>query len=513
MRNEKYVKQSKRLSAGILDSNVEYPEIYLDCHSGHIVLMEFERLIEIADQLSPTLLQEYRGQVEADISKEVSAWATTELIVAKSAWVTTNMLLIGFTNLMVQHEFANRIRRLAELLGRSRTFPGDRSQRCEDCSISRIKINYVSVTRPRLLPVTEMSKILLNKLQMEKVKTWRLSHNFAYGKPSEQWVPVSAINTGMNVGGQQDGVLPNYGEAAKQALRRVFRDLKLSLRVIPTINPITQEWVSVCVKGVTSEAFFDAYDRSCNEDFPTICRQLDMAWEMDVALIHQALHELKHAERGIGPTTNGFVIPVRVPVSFDSLLNWSYFRQDLEKVLRSYSRRFTQRLVLVIKSLDSLHDQLSPANVKRLAQWMPELNAQFGITFMAHFAKPELFRPHGFHACLPFVGYEFSDEHQHSRLHDAIQAAIARTSSEPESVPVTLDASFSEEAIETAKRSGTVFVDNVIAGEPEGLQLRTLLLLANQIGARNSDHEVIDARSLFCCDENRATKAMNDKRG
>lgn len=484
----------------VLDSSADCADIYLDSHAGHILLLEFENVAHLLSQTSGELLQHFQRQVNDDLADEVSRWSTSEIHVVKASWVARGLLLIGITQRLADAEFKEKVNRLVHELGRPRTFEDATAHHGSgELSLSRIKVLFGTVTEPKLVPQHELSKILINQIQTQKLKSFRGAMVQTDRQISARWTPASEVHPSpANIQASQgETSVTRHQETTRQALRGHFKKRDLDLRVQPTVNPMTKAWESLAIKTAAIKGTLHKNKAATTSVLKDICDQLDMTWEMEAAVLDQTLHEMQALESAHANTGTSQLLPIKVPVSLESALNWTYFANDLEGILEQYETSLTSRLILMLKSLDDTNTELTPARAKRLSEWMTVINEKYGITVTAHVCDLDSFNPEGLHQWLPIIGLEFSDYSANPTLHSVVRSLMIDRKGQNSSLPFTLDTSFSDAAIKIAIENGVEFIEEELNGEPYGLQLKTALPLAPRSLVNEHQTQIIDARNRF----------------
>lgn len=500
VKSNQFEKTEADFTLGIIDTNVDSVDIHLECNSGHLAIFEFEGLMKLSVQYDSVFIDTFQQRVTQDMAEAIHSWGDGGVMTAKSCWVGRSLLLVGFPQSMEKEVFDRRISTLALALGKPRNLGHvDSDDPSSDLRLSRVNVICSGLTRPKLVSHVEMSTALINKLQEQKLRNLRGAVEFADGKPSARWYYASALAANVNVGSEGDShtTSRSYVETTRRALRKQFTEGNLDLRAVPTVNPVTGCWVSLSVWSSGLNESLESSEIRNGDTLSAVCKELAMGWELEAATINQTLCELSDSASDGRHTETGGTFPIKLPVSLESLLNWSYFKDDLEGALKGFDYQVTNRLILIIDSLDDSKVEISAAQMKRLAEWMPRLTEVYGIEFMAHFNNLDAFNPKGLHNWLPISGIVFSDTSSSPALHNIIHAMMRQDERTDPPIPLTLDATFSENARRVASEIGVEFIEEPFNGEPKGLQLKTALPLAHGLSLNSTRHRVIDARSRF----------------
>lgn len=491
----------KGSTLGILETDASSVDIQLECNNGHIALIEIEGLPSFFNAHPGSVVNAYRQSLMNDIGKTIESWHDASLISVKCGWVGKKLLLVGFPNLMADAVFRARIGTLISEMSKPKMLlVSENSGAGSQVQTSRMKVNFSYVTRPKLVGHTELSSILINRLQSQRMKQFRGAVEVSDGKPSARWSDASALSPGLNIDdhGDEETIANSFNEVTRQTIRQQIKDRRLDLRVTPTANPVTGSWISLSmrVNGL-------ADDQRNNEIrnasmLGVICKEMGMEWELEVGAIYQALHEIQEVFNETPMGQHDFICPVKAGVSLQSAINLCYYPKDIESRLSEFERDVTRKLIIVINNMDDPDGLISASQIKRMGDWMTRLTDKYGITFMGHFTDLDNFDPKGMHKWLPIIGLAFSDTRNSDSLHGIIHAMMKQSKETSDTLPFTLDTTFSKSARKAASEIGAEFIEQEFAGEPNGLRLRTALPLSlNSSPGIPKNQAIIDARKRF----------------
>lgn len=358
-----------------LETGLEPSDLILDCFQGHIALMDFHELARIARGQPDGLTKAFRSKIHELLEKETAQWETDELIKIKTGWASSQLLLIGF-KYEASHQLAyKRIGALASRFARVNrlSYPDADGMSTHEVHLAPVIPIFSMVTKPRLTHYQYLAVTLINDLQRQKPSRTSPSSGRFAGVRSAMWLtnPAKAISSPTTSSSERQ---ESYKESTRRLLRRSFRSRKIHLEGRPALNPVTGAVDSV-------NASLMALDTSAKgsglagETAETLCASLGITWELDTALIEQALHDATHH---MDESLAG-QIRLGVPVHAETILSWATFPEDLSDVLSSFPDSIVRCIRLYVKQEHPGREHLNQSEIARINEWTRFMRAEKGM--------------------------------------------------------------------------------------------------------------------------------------
>jgi len=476
-----------------LETGLRPSDLILDCFQGHIALMEFQGLQKVKDSQPAGFTHAFHTKVYELLQMDARSWETDELIKIKAGWASTHMLLIGFkyeaSHEIAQSRLSSLARRFASL---SRlVYPAETGNLTHEVFFGRVAPIFSMVTKPKLMSYQNLAAILINDLQQRKPSVTGAAGEGRSGLRSAMWLtsPTSSVNNPAATSQERQEC---YEDSTRRLLRRTFKNQTIRLEGTPAINPVTRRVDSINASLISLDTMIRGAGL-IRETVEPLCASLGMTWELDTALLNQALHEANQARDGLTPKD----MRIGVPIHAETVLSWSEFPEDLSDVLNLYPRKLTGALRIYLRHRTDNGVTPGRMEVSRINNWIHHMHRTQGIQVYSELDDLAIHGNFSSLSSLSVQGFRISGPIvEGPEAEERLKSIIRYRNKLNESMAIVLGTNAAPSIQRIAEQIGVNAIEHSLKSTDRGLNQAFAWTLNS--GGRNSQNSgLIDARSRF----------------
>jgi len=358
--------------------------------------------------------------------------------------------------------------------------------------LTNIKSVIAMVTRPKIMTYRSLALILINDIQAKKTAN-RLNYSGDNQHQGSALWETKSPQTIANPSSAAEQPELAHQESTRRFLRKAFRDCRVALKATPITNLVTNSWDSLSISAYGLSMMLDRTDLT-PEMLRDAAGALGMRWELDTALVNQALNDMSVT---IGQTQEQSDFKVNIPISLETIASWSRYRADIKDVLKQYDSRLIEKLRLIIEDTDNTLVSFENTDLGRVNNWLKDAASEHGIECFARWDNLEILE--AAYQPLAVSGIKLDcDSGQITSAKNA-ETVIKSRNHYSKALMILLGRGFSEEEKQLAGGWGAEFAEENNCAPENDREFKEALsdLLQRKRSEESEDKAVVDARRRF----------------